>query len=1164
MSSKRDFFSFSVRRPVGLFVAFITLMVIGVISYSRIPLQLLPEGFTDDSVQIWVPNPGASARENEEKVARVVEEELNTLQGVKRLRSSSSDDVVQMSITFQSTVDMDLAKAEVRDRLERARPKLPATTEQIGMWSESGGSLPLSFFSVTHLGDSDETDYLIDEVAVPRLEAADGVSKIQIWGVLQDTVRIELDEDRVASSNLDVMGLIQGLSSDNFAQPLGEVVDGGERLILRSDMRFKTPDEIAEYPIGRGMKVKDVGRVIRSKSVRDQVTRVDGKYAYFGIAQKESSANVVEASRNFQAAIDELRNDPAVAGKLDFVPFFLQGDMIEASLNQLMTTALQGGFFAALVLLMFLKRVRTTLSVALAIPFSALLSLAFEYATGGSFNLLTMIGITLAIGMLVDNAVVVVENIMRVRPECDSDLEAAALGTREIALPVTLATLTTVVVFLPIIFMSGNPMARIMLGGMGLPLCAALIASLLVAVVFLPVITARVIKPRPALIERFAAATGKVMELPARLFAAMIGAMRAVFHVGLRGAFIVERSTLKILTPLRWPLSLGLVGVAVWLGVGQVEVSREMLLATGSLKTLNEPEVWALALLPRLIPALTGALLLIFGTPAWRRRYAERSEPARPARLVPVGHSMIDWLVTSNRALVDWTLRHRGMALVLSGAAFLSIMIPIKQLGESAFSQGEGGNSIDFGVSFDADFTLAQASLELKPYEDFLDAHKEDWGFAHWRDSFDDRGGQLALFYDDSLPPKERARVLAAMREGLPRPSGHRVRFYGTENVSETSNTIAQFTLRGTDSSELAALGVQAQELLESIPGLAGVTLPDAQAPDEIRVAVKRDEALALGFDSMNAVSSIVWALRGQSLPRFQERGREIPLILEYDQADTPGLSTLRDLPVYSVTGQVPLSSIADFSVTKGSNSIRRVDGQISYTLTAEIEDPSRNLEITMAGYHALDELELPRGFSVASDLSAESRANDELGELKRAFMLSIVLVFLVMGVLFESVLLPISVLTTIPFAMMGAMWCLLVMGNPLDPMGMIGLIILAGVVVNNGIVLIDRIHNLSREMPRDEAVLAGCAQRVRPIMMTALTTVMGLLPMALATPASGSIDYRAMGSIVIGGLLASTFFTLWVVPLAYTLLDDLANATKARLAWALFPKTEPQSEPPA
>ena len=1147
-----NFFGLTVRRPVALFVAFITLLVIGAIAYARIPLQLFPSGYSEDSIQIWIPNPGGSARENEEKVARPIEDELNTLQGIRRLRSNSSEDLVTMSIAFQASVDMDLAKAEVRDRLERATPKLPDTVEPIGMWSESSGSMPLAFFSVTHLGDSDETDYLVDEVLTPRLEAADGVSKVQVWGSLQDTVRIQLDEERVVGSNMDVMALINGLSSDNFAEPLGEVVDGGRRLILRSDMRFGTPDEIADYPLSNGLKVSDVGRVKHSKSVRDQITRVDGKYAYFGIAEKESTANVVEASRNFSAAIEAMRNDPEIAGKVDLVPFFLQGDLIEASLDQLLTTASQGGLLAAIVLLLFLRRVRTTLCIAAAIPFSAMLALAFEYFTGGSFNILTMIGITLAIGMLVDNAVVVVENIIRVRPECNSDLEAAAMGTREIALPVTLATLTTVVTFLPIIFINDQPLIRLLIGNLGIPLCTSLIASLLVAIVFLPVITARIIKPRPRWAEALAGPLAQVVSMPARLLAVLIGLARYGFHIGLALLLKAERVVVQVLFVLRYPLALALVigaGTLAWLG--RADAVPEALYHR-PMDVVDPNALPIAAMVTRGVMALIGVLILLGLVPRWRKRLNGHTHPVRPTRYAPQGHSLIEWLTVSNRALVRWTLKHRLAAISVSIVALASIGIPFGLVDKTALTQGEGNNGIDFGVRFEADFTLSEASAELAPYEDMLEANREAWGFDHWRNSFDDRSANLSFFFADGLPASKRTRVLNELREQLPQLPGHSVYFYDTTTVSETSNRIATFMLQGTDSAELAILGREAKRLLEAVPGLSGVTLPDAQAPDEIRVSVERDTALSLGYNSNNAVQSINWALRGQSLPRFQERGREIPLIIEYDTEDAPNMASLRDLPVYSVSGQIPLSSIADFEIAKGSSSIRRVNGKISHVLTAEVNDPANFKEITERGYAALGELSLPRGFEIPRGESVGNRANEESAAMFQALLLSIVLVFLVMGVLFESILLPFSVLTTIPFAMMGAMWVLFMMGTPLDSMGFVGLIILAGVVVNNGIVLIDLIHNLRNTMTRDEAVLAGCAQRVRPIVMTALTTVIGLIPMSIVEPSSGSIDYRAMGSIVIGGLLASTFFTLWVVPLAYTLLDDMALAFKGRFRWAL------------
>jgi multidrug efflux pump subunit AcrB len=245
---------------------------------------------------------------------------------------------------------------------------------------------------------------------------------------------------------------------------------------------------------------------------------------------------------------------------------------------------------------------------------------------------------------------------------------------------------------------------------------------------------------------------------------------------------------------------------------------------------------------------------------------------------------------------------------------------------------------------------------------------------------------------------------------------------------------------------------------------------------------------------------------------------------------------------------------VAELGFTKGSRSIYRRNGQTSFTLTAKVDDPTQIIPVTERGYRALSELEMPRGYGFDRQDSALERQEEEFAELGRAFMLSIVLVFLLMGILFESLLLPFSVMFTIPFASMGAMWTLYLTGTPMDSMGWIGLIILAGVVVNNGIVLIDRIHGLRRGgVERRRAVIEGSAQRVRPILMTAMTTVFGLIPTIVAeAPGDSGFDYRALATIVAGGLTASTFFTLWVVPLAYCVLDDLHVRTREELRWWL------------
>ncbi|HVS18755.1 MAG TPA: efflux RND transporter permease subunit, partial [Planctomycetota bacterium] len=537
-------FGVLVRRPVALLVIFTALIVVGVIAYARIPLQLMPEGFVDADLQIWCRNPGASAAENETKVARVIEEQMRTLTGIERIESGSSDDSVWVEVTFDVGQDMDVARAEVRDRLERARPLLPTTITDIGLWSFSQSALPVMFFALLHPGDNRETDFLVDNVIKRRLEAVDGVGRVEVWGVLDDSMRILLDEERVRAANLDLGALIERLSQDNFAEPLGEITDGGRRVLLRSDMRFTDPDEIEQYPIGAGLRIRDVGRVLEVKSVRNRLFKIDGRYAFYGEIQKDSQANVVATCRRVQEAFEELASDPRLKGEFRFLPLFNQGRFIETSLGQLQQTALWGGGLAVIVLLVFLRRIRLTLAVALSIPVSVLLAVAWSYFTGGSFNILTMTGVTLAMGMLVDNSVVVIENVARLRAEGVRRFDAAAAGTREVALAVTLATLTTVVVFLPMIFMSENPQMRLMFGELGLPLCLSLLFSLFVALVFLPAVAARLVGPRPVLVERAARRLAPIARVPVRAVAWLVGLLRLLGRWFLTVVVALERWTL--------------------------------------------------------------------------------------------------------------------------------------------------------------------------------------------------------------------------------------------------------------------------------------------------------------------------------------------------------------------------------------------------------------------------------------------------------------------------------------------------------------------------------------------------------------------------------------------------------------------------------------------
>jgi len=1126
---------------VAVGVLFLTLILLGAIAYSRIPLQMMPDGITGTRLTVMISHPGSSASENEEKVARVIEEQFRTLPDLKDISSRSGEGSINISVSFNGSSDMGLVKAELRDRIERARPNLPSTVDRIFVWANGDGDLPVMFLGLLISERTPEMDYLIEHEIQRRIEAVDGISRIQVWGTLEDSVRILLDEDRVRAARLDLGNLVSTLMRDNFAQPMGEITDGGRRFLLRSDMRLRSFEEIANYPIRDGLRLKDVATVVRAKSVRDQLTRINGRDAYYAMIQKESTANMVEVSHALRDLFAEFEADEALSSKVQVNVFFDQAKYIEVSLAQLRQTAMWGGGLSIIVLLMFLRRVRMTLCVALSIPTSALLAITWEHFTGGSFNVLTMTGLTLGIGMLVDNSVVVMESIARQRGAGKGPLDAAVAGVRDVGLAISLATLTTVVVFLPLIFMGEDPMLQVMLGSMGLPLCASLLISLLVALIFLPVVSARILEDRAPGAERLAAVLGRVTQAPVLVLAWMICVPRFLFHAGLFVAHFGVRAALRVLVPLRWPAAIGIL-VAGYFAFQRREPMQHL---AQQLAGLGLPARMAGGLAPingaLAVLAITSALLLIFAAPHWGRR---PSRPPRwPARLRPQGLSVLAWIQEANRALLSWTLEHRLLASLAAFGALSSIAVPMKNMSMAAFGREEEASEIEIRLDMEDNFTLQEASEEFAHYEAILEQRREEWGYENLVARFGLGGGSLEMKWGEMPDPDHMQRIRSSLRDVLEDRPGVKLIFSGESNIDVASRQFVHFELRGPDPEQLETLGLEAVKILRGVAGLSDVTTSLETAPEQVRLQIDREAAATYGVTSNAAIQSLTWALRGAALPRYQDTDRELPFIIEYDETQVAGLDTVRDLNVFTTTGVVPLSAFSEIGFQPGAGQIRRRNGKITFSIQARVINPARQTELVKAGYAALQALEMPRGFSFGLDDSVAARQTEEMNELRNALLLSVVLVFLLMGILFESLLLPISVLTTIPFAVLGALWTIFATGTTMDSVGFIGLIILVGVVVNNGIVLIDKIHkNRGSSATREAAVLAGSAARVRPILMTALTTVFGLLPMALSEASSDGIDYRALATCVAGGLVISTFFTLWIVPLAYTVMDDLAH----------------------
>ncbi|MBI5366857.1 MAG: efflux RND transporter permease subunit, partial [Planctomycetes bacterium] len=1004
-------------RPVTVSMVLVAALLVGAVAYARMPVQLMPAGFTPPHLGIWIPYPQANPREVEESIAHPLEEALGTLRHVRQIRTTSSSNGCQVSLRFQPQADMGLAYSEVTDRLNRVRPRFPAEADRYFVWKNDINDAPVVWMGIAlgpapgesapaaaaapRIGADPYTR--IEKRIKPLLERLPGVAKVELDGLVDQVVTIDLDPVRVKARHLDVYGLVQQLRSANFTLAGGVVEDGGRRYLVRSVARLDDFAAIRNLPVAPGVRLSEVAEVGITASLRERVTRIDRRPAVTVAIYRESTANTVAVCKAVRRVVEQEIPREADLADLSCAVLFDQGQWIGEAVDNLVSSAWQGGVLAVLVLFLFLFRVRMTLIVALSIPASFLITLGILYFTGETLNLITLMGLTLAVGMLVDNSIVVVENIYRLRQLGAQGAEASVRGAGEVALAIVLSTGSTIVVFLPLALMSDSAEFRFYMGRLGAPVCWALGASLLVALVFVP--------------------------LAART-------------------------------------------------VGGSGLPRE----------------------PRLI--------------AWARHI----------------YGMC----------LAWTLDRRLDAALLIVALFAATWYPWTHVKKVDAVEGHPG-TVSLNLRFPEHFTLDDADRQVERLEELLLAHRAELSLRDLFVSFRENRAWVGLFLRSQAEAGYRVEeVIDRVKALLPTLPGVELRV-NWKNSDAQDNGVT-LRLHGEDTQTLLELGEEVGRRVRDLPGVLGVDTELEGGGREIHVTVDRGLARKQGIDSWAVGATVAYALRGSMLPEFVAGGRSLPMRVRFSEEVRESLDLLRGVGVYNSAGrEVPLSAVADFTLGKGPGTIVRENRKSTFevriqTRKDDLEEFSRTLD------RALGDLALPRGYTWDKG-TRFSRMQENAESFIFAILLSIVFIFLLMGLLFESLLLPLAVLAAIPFAFSGVYWTMWATGTPLDMMASIGIIVLVGVVVNNAIVLVDAINRLrAAGWDRRAAILEAGEARFRPIWMTALTTIVGLIPMAVGDSNIMGIPYYPLGRAILGGLLASTVVSLVVVPLLYTGLDDLSR----------------------
>ncbi len=1036
MPDKRSIIARIILRPVTVLMIFLSFIGMGTIAYLKIPINLLPEGFSSNFLTIWTPYRDSSPEEVEDKLTKPIEEMIRTIPGIKNLYSYSSTNGSRVRVEFRPGVNMDLAYCEIKDRMERVKPEFPDTVEDYYCFRfNMDTDIPVIWMAVLYESSVENPFTLAEEVIKSRLEGVDGVANINVRGLVDDAVRIFLDPDKVSGYRINLYDLITRMGRDNFALPAGNIRESSRRYSLRVDAKYRSVDEISNYPVTKTLKIKDIGEVVLGRTYRDYVARVNGKESMLFAISKESQKNTAKVCRAVEKTVEELEADSRLVG-FEFLVFFNQREIIESSLNTLKTSLAWGGLFAVIVLYLFLRNIRATIIVSMAIPTSIMIALVVIFFSGRTFNLLSLAGFTLAVGMLVDNAIVVIENITRYQAMGKPPPEASAKGAAQVGIAILMATLTTIVVFLPLIFFQEDNNLRLMLSEVGLPISFSLLASLLTALVFIPLSTTYLIRMR-------------------------------------------SRST-----------------------AGNSGTSG----SNAAFNAYNR----------------TGRIGMLY----------ERC--------------------------LSWTISHRFGAFLLAMLLFMSTQVAGSFV-EPAFEEGGGDKQISIDVDLPNHYTLDEANEVFCKLEAFAEEHVDDFLIDAYSAFFDRENGSLEFYLRDDAGPLFIKALPKRVREKLPPLPGVEYDL-GVEGASEGRNDF-RIEIAGQNSSLLDDIAHDLKDRLKLLKEITNIRIDTERGMDEVRVKVNRE--LARKFDVNPEVlrGTVAWGLGGQRLPDYNDRGREIRMQIEYEEAEVENLDILNNLNISSNSGaRLPLATVADLLVTRGSGSIVRSNGKTVMGITAtplvdNVYTVSRKVTEVMEGY------DFPQGYQW-TEKGGYTRYQEQMSDIWMAFALSVTLVFILMGTLFESAILPLSVLFSIPFACTGSVWLLAATGTPLDMNAWVGFILLSGIVVNNAIVLIDHINKLRDEkLSRREAIIRGARERLRPIFMTAMTTIFGLLPMAMPTVfTSGGgasvFSYRSLAIVVLGGLALSTISTLFVVPLFYTFFDDLRNKSK-ELVMSAIPGTK-------
>ena len=1028
-----------IKHHVMTILLYILVVVFGFYSFQNLPLALMPSMEVPAAV-VYATYPGAGPEDIEQQVTKKLEGAVAGLSGLDTLQSTSSENMAMLVIRFTNDTDMDQAMTDLRDKVAQVKSQLPDDASDPTVMSIDIDSMPV--VSVALRGnDLASLQSIAEDEIQPALERLDGVASVDISGGYEQEIAVHTDASRLKGYNLTISSIGQQLGADNIAIPGGDLDNGSQTLAVRTDGEYSSIDDVKNalisLPAGGTVRLSQIADVSMQPKDQDAISKVDGEECIILSVNKQSGSNTAQIAELAKAEFDSLlkSND-----SLQWNIVMDQSDYINMTVDNAIQNIWMGVLFAAIVLFLFLRDFGATMAVTIAMPCCILFTFLIMNVLGITLNMMSLGGITLGVGMIVDNSIVVLENIFTYRADGYDRLEACTKGTGEVIGAVIASTLTTVAVFLPIALSGG--MAGMMFKEFCITIVALLLSSLIISITLVPLLCYFLLGgTKQQSIKPQGSGATPITEKP------------------LSRAY---RSSLNFLITHRWA------GVALTVVICIVSVLSVSQAGMELIPEMDEGEVSVTVSMPN-------------------------------------GSTMEDTAAIEDRI-----------------AAIAVDTIP--ELEQIYYSTGSSTSIMS--SSSGASVTISLVDLDQR-----------------------DRSS---------------ADIAKQLRHDLQDIAGCELTVSTSSTMSMSTDSDISVELTGDDYDQLAETADDLANQISALPDAINVESSAGEQTPRVAVKINRENASRFGLNAATIGGLVRGELTGSTATTLRMNGEEYDVTVAGDEDVATSLDALRSMQIPTMTGgTVPLSMVADVYTELSPQSIVRKNQKETVTITGESESGDSNA-IKEAVDDIVAKYELPDGVEVGEGDTAASQIAETTGTLMLALAVAIMLVYFILATQFSSFSLPIAIMLILPIGLLGSMIMLWPTGNHVSMVALLGVIILAGTVVNSSIVLIDyTLQRRQRGEDKNTAILNACPRRVRPVLMTAMTTILGLVPMVCSS-GEGSEMMKPMGVVMMTGMVISTIATLFITPVYYSLTDSVASRLsglfkKIKLPKFNFHKKNPQ-----